>query len=245
MPPKKATLDELVSALSDKLDALSVQQTEHFEKMEKKVEELEKLVKGLKDENVELKATINTLQEDNLVLKTKLLHSEQHSRRNNIRILNFQVDGDARDGDALGDEIYEKALLPILRGAVSKKRLREVPTREKLICSAHLLPGKEGKPNPIICRLVNNYYRTVILQCKRDFAPRSAAPHPSTRPPPYRYPIFEDVAAELFRFSQKLAAHSSVDAAWIAGGAIRDRLSGSESVLRVKSIFIPIDELLA
>ena len=91
------------------------------------MEELEKLVKGLKDENTELKANITALQEDNRVLKTKLINSEQHSCRNNIRIFKVQPEGDPSDYDALGDQIYNKVLLPVLRGAVTKKRLREVP----------------------------------------------------------------------------------------------------------------------
>ena len=242
MPPKKATLEELVSALSDKMDELTTklttQQTEHAEKMET-------LVKGLKTEITELKSTVNTLQEENTQLKSKLLNIEQHSRRNNLRIFNFEVNGDPRDYDSLGDQLYEKALLPILRGAVAKKRIREVPPRDKLIISAHPLPGKDGKPKPIICRLRNNYYRTIILQCKKEFAPRNPSSPTPNCAPLYRYPIFEDVAAELFRYSQQLAAHASVEAAWIVGGSIRYRLSGSDSVQRVKSIFTPVNELLS
>ncbi len=241
MPPKKASLEELVTALSDKLDSLSTQlstqQTEHFD-------EMKKLVKGLKDENIKLKTTVDTLQEENQTLKSKLLNMEQHSRRNNLRVFNFEVDGDARDCEALGDQVYERALLPILQGAVAKGRLREVPTRSRLICSTHLLPGKEGKPSPIICRLIKNFFRTVILQCRKEFAPRGIASVPG-RNPPYRYPIFEDVATELFRFSQQLAASDGVDAAWIAGGVIRYRRSGSDAIHKVKSIFTPIEELLA
>ncbi len=176
---------------------------------------------------------------------TKLLNLEQHSRRNNLRVFNFEVDGDSNDCETLGDQLYEKALLPILRGAVAKKRIREVPSRDKLICSTHFLQGKEGKPKPVICRLVNNYYRTVILQCRKEFAPRGTSSLSVNRAPPYRYPIYEDVAAEMFRYSQQLAAHSGVDAAWIAGGSIRYHLVGSDTVLRVKSIFTPVDELLS
>ncbi len=241
MPPKKASLEELVAALTDKLDTLSTQlttqQTEHFEKMEE-------LVKGLKDENTKLKTTVDTLQEENNMLKSKLLNIEQHSRRNNIRIFNFKVEGDEQDCEALGDQIYERALLPILRGAVSKGRLREIPSRNRLICSAHLLPGKEGKPSPIICRLVNNFFRTVILQCRREFAPRGMVSAPG-RAPPYSYPIFEDVASEIFRYSQRLAAADGVDAAWIAGGVIRYRRTGSDTILIVKSIFTTVEELLS
>ncbi len=164
MPPKKPTLEELVSALTDKIDALSEKQSERFD-------EMEALLKTCQDENKSLKVTVTKLQDENTMLKDKVIKLEQHSRRNNVRIFGFDIDRDDRNADSLIDQLYNRAFLPILQGAYTKGRLFEIPNRDKLIQSAHVLPGKEGMSKPVICRLTNNFYRTVVLQCKREFAP--------------------------------------------------------------------------
>ena len=176
-------------------------------------------------------------------MKNKLHSMEQHSRRNNLRVFNLPIDGDADDNDNLIDQVYDRALLPILRGAVSKKRLREVPSRDRLICSAHYLPGKDGKPKPIIVRLLNNHQRTVIMQCKKKIAPKALTPPGPGRPLQYHHPIFEDVSTETYRYQQRRAGRPVVTAAWIAGGVIRYRIADSEAVHRVTSVFSPIEKL--
>ncbi len=243
MPPKKATVEELIAALSDKLDELTTQQNKRFDDMEE-------MMKKIKEENTELKTTVSNLETENKSLKCKLNKLEQHSRRNNIRVFGFDIEGDDRNCDAVIDQLYTRALLPVLQGALSKGRLTEIPGKDKLIQSAHVLPGKEGKAKPIIVRLVNNFYRTVLLQCKREFAPKlTRATRTVTADParlaPLRYPMFEDVSPETYRFLQQLIANSSIGAAWVAGGVIRYKLAGSEIIHRVGSIFDPIEKLLA
>ncbi len=243
MPPKKPSLEELVTALSDKIDALSQQQSDRFD-------EMETLLKTCQDENNSLKETVSKLQDENTFLKDKVIKLEQHSRRNNVRVFGFDIDGDDRNADSLMDQLYNRAFLPILQGALSKGRLQEIPNRDRLIQSAHVLPGKEGKAKPVICRFTNNFYRTIVLQCKREFAPRATrttSPSSSgpSRPAPLRYPMYEDVSPEVYRFLQQLAANSGIGAAWISGGAIRFKLKDSETVNRVGSIYDPIDQILS
>ncbi len=184
MPPKK-NLEELVTALTDKLDALTTQMGERFDGTDEKL-------KQLLDENDKLKTDVKTLQDENTILKTKLHDMELHSRSTNVRVFNFTPQNDDYTFDNLTDNLYDTIFLPILRGAASKGRMKTIPTKDRLIVSAHPLPGRDGKSQPIICRLLNNSYRTVILQCQKEFGLRSSRPHADAnadRLPPLRSPI--------------------------------------------------------
>ena len=178
----------------------------------------------------------------------KIQNVEQHSRSTNLRVFNFNIKGNPNNYDNLVDQLYDSVFTPILAGAVNEGRIKNVPTRDRLITSAHLLPGKEGKPKPIIVRLLNGVYRAIILQCQKKYAPCSNCPSATrdpARPPPLLHPIFEDSTPEMYRFKQLLSGHDSVSAAWIAGGTVRYKLVGSEAIKKVKLIFDPIEAILA
>lgn len=251
MPPKKnPSLEELVAALSDKLDTLTTSQNERFDNIDKSLEEI-------KTENQQLKKDVTTLQEENSFLKQKLQNLEQHSRSTNIRVLNLEIEGITDNYDSLVDQVYEKVLQPILTGAVTEGRLKTLPPRERLITSAHFLPGKDNKPKPIIVRLQNGVYRSIILQSQRKYGVRSdqpqhrsatrstQPPRDAARPAPLLHPVFEDSTAEMYRFKQMLAGRDDVAAAWIAGGSIRYKLVDSEVVKKVRSIYDPIESIIS
>ncbi len=239
MPPKKtATLKELVSALSDKIDAIATNHNERFNALDTSLNEIKK-------ENSELKKKVTTLQEENIALKQKLQDVEQHSRSTNVRVFNYNIEGDRNNYDNLVDELYDSVFTPILVGQVNEGCIKNIPTRDHLITSTHLLPDREGKPKPIIVRLLNGVYRAIILQCQRKYANRLSAAHDPARPPPLLHPIFEDSTPEMYGFKQRLSGHDCVSAAWIAGGTVCYKLVGSESIKKVKSIFDPIEDILA
>jgi len=166
-PPKtKASLEELVLSLSEKIDAMAEQHKERFDKIDSSLKEL-------KEDHIKTKARVATLEQENVKLKTKIHDLELHSRSTTVRIINLQLTEDlTQDFVILSEVIYQEVFLPILRGAMDKGRLRDIPSREQLITMAHLLPGKEGKPKPVYCRLINNFYRTLILQHQREFGRR-------------------------------------------------------------------------
>jgi hypothetical protein len=110
-----------------------------------------------------------------------------HQRSFNIRIFNFHLEGESNDTRNVMNQVYEKIMTPVLEGAVSKGRLAAVPAVDSLLETAHILPGKEGKPKPIICRFFNRFHRMLFLQLKKEFAPRGQPKSPS-RSPPYLYP---------------------------------------------------------
>ncbi len=245
MPPKKnnsdepkKSVEELIALLTDKVDALSTKQDERFNEMNDHFQELKK-------ENSELKKRVLLLEEENTMLKSKLHDSELHSRSANIRVFNFIPQGEDCGFEELSSQLYDAVLLPILHGAVRKGRLTAVPSKDRLIVSAHPLPSKEGRPAPIFCRLLNGYYRTLILQCQKEFGRQYSRVGITGRPPPLQHPIYEDSTSELFKFKQKLAAQDSVAAAWISGGAVRFKFQNSETVRKVKNIFEPIENILS
>ncbi len=247
MPPKK-DLEELVTALSDKLDELAADQKKRFDKIDTQFKEL-------RDENTKLKARVKQLEEDNSTLKARVHDLELHSRSTNVRVFNFKPDNDDYNFEELSSQLYNEVFLPVLQGAVSKGRLKEVPSRDRLNVSAHPLQGKDGKPKPIICRLLNGYYRTLLLQCQKEFGKRSrqlglglglSLPFAAAtaRPPPLLHPFYEDSSSELYRFKQRLAGHDDVSAAWIAGGAVRFKLVNSDVIKKVSNIFLPITDII-
>ena len=237
MPPKKnsdepkKSVEELITLLTERVDA--------------RFDEMAGIFKEMKEENGKLKERVSHLEEENTTLKTKLHNIEMHSRSSNIRIFNFTPENDDYSFEELASQIYDSVLLPILQGAVKKGRLRSVPSKDRLIVSAHPLPAREGKPRPVFCRLFNGYYRTLILQCQKEFGLRAHQPPGLDRRAPLRCPIYEDSTAELFKFKQKLAAHSAVSSAWISGGVIRYKLENSDTVRKVKSIFDSFESILS
>ena len=164
--------------MSDKLDELASDQKDRFDKIDTQFKEL-------KEENVKLKGDVKRLEEDNITLKARVHDLELHSRSTNVRVFNFTPDNDNYNFEELATQLYNDVFLPVLQGAVSKGRLKEVPSRDRLILSAHPLPGKEGKPRPVICRLLNGFYRTLLLQCQKEFGKRARQLGFSLgRPPP-------------------------------------------------------------
>ncbi len=51
------------------------------------------------------------------------------------------------------ETVYQKALLPILEGALSSKVIKRIPAYDELLETTHILPAKnKDRPKPIIAR---------------------------------------------------------------------------------------------
>ena len=81
---------------------------------------------------------------------------------------------------------------------------------------------------------------SLIIQLKKDYAPKSMATTPSgsssTKPTPQLYPIFEDMTRDAFQLMQALSSYEQVHSCWCYGGQLRFWLVNSEIIQRVKSI---------
>ena len=217
---------------------------------EDKMDNLEKMLAATQAENVVLREELRNKDAEVTQLKNRLNSVEQHNRSNSIRIFNLKIDGDANDNDNVARQLYESALLPILEGARSKGRLHTIPAYDDLIEVAHILPTKADKINPIICRLYKRGMRTLLMQHKKEFAPRAKAPlatSGSTRPPPFIYPIHEDMTRDSFQLMRAMSAHNDVLACWSAGGQLRFRLKdeGDTRIHRIYSIYEPVNMIVA
>jgi hypothetical protein len=169
---------DLIKDMSNQLRGL----TSKIDNIESEFKGLKVMLTDLKNENKQLKADarenerkIAELSEHNNKLEDRLNSLEQHHRGWSARILNIPLPEGETDNDTVRDTVYSLALLPILKGAVTKKLLRVVPTAEQLLEVCHVLPGKPGNPRPIIMRFYNRNVRDIIFRMKKFFAPREGA----------------------------------------------------------------------
>jgi len=243
------SFEEQLGAITAQLEAVITK----LNAQDEKLDNLEKLLAVSQAENNTLKEELRNRDAEVLQLKNRLNAVEQHNRSNSIRVFNLRIDGDSGDNDNVARQLYRAALLPILEGALSKGRLHTVPSCDELIDVAHILPTKADKINPIICRLNKRGMRTLLMQHKRDFAPRersssSSAATGSKRPPPFTFPIHEDMTRDAFQLMRAINAHEDVLACWSSGGQLRFRLKGEEDsnrVHRVFSVYEPVISIVA
>ena len=252
------SLEEMVGALSAQLDSISKQLSANNEQLaaaNRRLDDqadrfvkLEGLLASSQRENAALKVELRIKDDQILEMKTRINAVEQHSRSSCIRIFKLAIDGDERDPVQVAEQVYDTVIAPILQGAVNLKKLRYLPKLEQCIVTAHILPSKDGKTKPILVRLVNAHMRSLIIQLKKDYAPKSLATSPSgsisTKPPPQLYPIFEDMTRDAFQLMRALSSHEKVHSSWCYGGQLRFRLVDSETVLTVKSIYDTVEKII-
>jgi len=231
-----------VAGLTAQLEAINDQLKEMRDKQDKQADTLtrmEGLIAAANEENAKLKVENTKVREEVTWLKERVNNLEQRNRADCVRVFDMPIEGDPTDNNSVAGQVYQKALLPILRGAVAKNRLAAVPAMEEVIENAHVLPGNR-EHKPIICRFKKNYMKVLVLQLKKEYAAR--APPRGNRPAPYLYPIYEDVTRDTYTLMKKLAADERVQASWITGGIIRYKLVGSEDVRKIIRVFAPFDD---
>jgi hypothetical protein len=109
----------------------------------------------------------------NNALENRIIQLEQHHRSWSARALNIPLSKEEEtDNTAVANKVYNLLLLPILKGAVDKKLLQYIPTVDQLLETAHILPGKEGEPKPIIMRFYSRNIKEAIFKLKKFYAPR-------------------------------------------------------------------------
>ena len=247
MPPKNKSVDELVLAMSAQLTELSDQFktfTTKQEEFDGSISELKKLLKTTQEENVALKEKVKNQASEILELKTRINIVEQHNRSDCLRVLNVPIPGDNSDPVTVAHAVYKTALLPILEGAVAKGRLDSVPSCSALIKTAHILPSK-SEIKPIYLRLHLPHIKLMLLQLKKEFGPRAPLQRSGSATGPLRFPIYEDMTRDFFRAMRALSTDDRVNACWFAGGSLRVKLEGSDSVKRTSAVFSTVDEIIA
>ena len=165
-----------------------------------------------------------------------------------MQILNIHLQpGKESDTQLVMDTIYQQLLLPILEGAKASEEIHTIPSREALLETAHILPGK-GPKKPIIARFYSRYWRSLIFQYRKDFAPREESPANITRRGAERtsrmlFPFYEDLTRATFKQLQSIKEKENVTAAWTVSGVIRFKIKDSENIYKVSSLWGTVDSL--
>ena len=192
MGPKKKPDDE-DSSLMDMMRSMSAQLTSLNTKMENmelkmgKIDVIDAEVKGLKVLLNDLKAEnkilkegsretdrkLNQMNDRNNALENRINSLEQHHRGWSARVLNIPLSSEEEsDNSIVIEKVYNLVLLPILRGAVERKMLPNIPTAEQILEIAHVLPSKPGTVKPVIMRFYNRNVKDIIFKLKKFYAPR-------------------------------------------------------------------------
>jgi len=290
MPPKNKTLSnpdtedsliEMLRSMSAQLNTMNSKMESMEAKMVKtdtfdtEVKSLKVLLSDLKEENKKLKQEavvterkLADMNERNNQLEHRLNNLEQHHRGWSARVLNVPLsEAEEADNSAVANKVYTKVLLPILRGAVEKGLLPEVPSVDHLLETAHILPGKAGEPKPIIMRFHKRYHKDIVFRMKKFYAPRISGGATDTGTGArrktnssggseeeaggfegrgkYAFPLYEDLTRATFKKMRAIADDSRVKACWSVKGQLKFVLHKSPNEIRkVVSLLEPLDSIL-
>jgi hypothetical protein len=238
--------------------------------IETEVKGLRVLLSDLKEENkqlkLEAKATeqkLSDMNERNNQLENRLNSLEQHHRGWSARVLNVPLSTDEeKDNNVVANKVYNLALLPILQGALERKQLHNIPSVEQLLEVAHVLPGKDGDPKPIIMRFFNRNTKDLIFRLKKFYAPRISGSGgiggggggARARAEEaggfegrgkYTFPLYEDLTRATFKKMRAIAEDSRVKACWSVKGQLKFVLhSNPNEIRKVAFLLDPLDSIL-
>jgi len=227
-----------------------------FDAQEGRFMELKVLLTGVQAENSALRAAMDEKENEIAGLKKKANENEQYMRSWSIRILDLPVpkDQDASDPDVIMRLVYNKILLPIFEGAVSRKMLAVIPSYLAVLETAHILPSQPDQTPPIIARFYSRNIKSMVFRLKRDFAPKQqlqqqqlpvvAQPGAKARPARLAHPFFEDLTTANFRKMRAIAGDKRVLSCWSVAGQLRFRLHGEDRVRKVHNIFATVEAII-
>jgi hypothetical protein len=237
----------ILDTVTEKLEAL--------EALPAKIASLEKLLHEANAKTAALQAEILTKDRTIFDLRVKVNSLEQYNRKWSVRINNLTLPyGDETDTTLVMETVYNKALLPILEGALRSKHITKIPEVHELLETAHILPAKnDNRPKPIIARFYSRNLRSLIFRLKREYAPTTTSPpssasssssaHPGKKT--FRYPIYEDLTKDTFNLLQALLKDERTGPVWTVSGNIRYKLAGDTAVKKVSSVYESVDKILA
>jgi hypothetical protein len=196
-----------------------------------------------------LEHKVTSLESEVLQLKEVSNNREQSAKLCSVRIHGFPVTNEelaATDGGkSLGSKVYERLIKPILTAARTKGDIPSVPNFNNAIedCFRAGRPSKTGKPAPLILKFVNKNIRLAVLRNKRTNTP---APADSERSEfVKRFSIVEDLTTPTYKLLRTLQDNERISKVWTVEGKIRyTTTANSNSIMKVKSVFLPIEKIL-
>jgi hypothetical protein len=235
---KTRSMEEIQEEMNTKLSLLT-----------EKLEGIEAELKAVSKENSALKVTIRNQEDQIAAMKDDLNIKEQYTRLWSVRILNVRLPpGQETNTRVVMDTIYNELLLPILRGAVEKGEISNIPTCLELLETAHILPGK-GPNKPIIARFFSRYWRSLVFRYRRDYAPKEDSPSTSTRgnstrSPRPKHSLFEDLTTANFRQLQSFKQSDRIASVWSVNGVIRFKVKDCDTVFKVTSLYDTVESII-
>jgi hypothetical protein len=212
------------------------------------VEDLRRQLAAEKDKNLKQ-------GEEILALKIAINDLQQGNRLKYLRVFGIGItEEEAREkgaDEAICRKVYEKILLPVLKGASSNGLLPAVPTlQQTLTCgyrSGREQVDAQGRtiPPPMVVEFMSKEIRDAVLRSKKEFLP---APSSAERAGGIkRYSLVEDLTGPTHQLFRELVADERVGAVWTVDGRIRFVKSGdgANKVIKAPSPFTSVEELLA
>jgi hypothetical protein len=227
-------------------------------RIDTRFDKLEKLWTDAKAENRALKEALNEKERKIGNIRERLNEQEQYTRSWCVRVLNMKLPtADSTDPYKVMQNLYDRLLLPIFRGALSSGLIRAIPPVDQILETAHILPCKPGNIPPIIARFYSRNIRSMVFRLKKEYAPRSP-PEPvnGTRSKTtgagagagagkLEYLLYEDLTRPTFSKMRGIAQHESVENCWSVSGHLRYKLKNDQNIYKVKSIFATVEQILA
>ena len=247
------TREKSTEADLQKLIAEAVDKAVHAA-LEKPLDEMRKVVESYQRELEEERAT-NTRQRDEIqALKLTVNDLQQGSRLKLLRVFGVKVSEEEvnRIGSnkAVSSAVYEKILLPVLKGAKSKGLISTIPSLEQTLSEGFQsgrptedLQGRTILP-PLVVTFLSKQVRDIVLRSKKEHMPPPSQAKKAAGIK--RFAAVEDLTKPTHQLFRALVDDKRIGAVWTVDGRIRFCRSEDESkrVYKVYSPFTTVEELL-
>jgi hypothetical protein len=229
------------SASHDKLDVI-LEKLASLDSIVTKLAKVEAMLATAQAENKQLKEVVSAQNSKICELKDQLNNLEQHGRSFSVQVNNLSLEGvEEKDPPAIIKKVYDTVFLPILQGAASVHAISSIPSCYDMIKMAHPLPGRGDAPKLIIVRFFNRNLKAVLFKHRRQFAIKTEVDGQRLR---YHHPFYDDLTRDTFIKMKQLQQDPRVHSCWSTGGSLRFRLADSNTICRVKSVYLSNDEIL-
>ncbi len=199
---------------------------------------------------VKLEDDVKLLKKEVRELKTRLNNRDQQARGKSLRLFGVPITPEeANSGPeaykALSKRVYD-VIKPMLTAAKNKGELETVPQLNTAMEDVYRVGRFDQKtPPPIIINFSNRRIRMAVLRHKKLHTPSPS--DDEKKGGAVKFSLVEDLTGPTYKKLKEIQQDERVERAWTMDGSIRFTISGDKSgtIRRVKSIFDPIDVILA
>ncbi len=218
--------------------------------LEEPLKELKGLIADLRSQLDTEKSANKKLGDEVISLKLAVNDLQQGKRLKYLRTFGVNItEAEAREkgaDEAICRKVYEKLLVPVLKGAVSKGLILEIPTmRQTLACGYK--SGREtvdGQGRSLPPPLVIKFVKKEVRDRSKEFLPTTSSAEKAGGIK--RFSLVEDLTRPTHQLFRELVADERVGAVWTVDGRIRCTRSGdgTNKVFKTTSPFTTVEELL-